>query len=70
MDAKSECPDNSIRVHKSIRCRCSDLHTLFDRGHLGIDPDDLKVTVSSRIKEQFSNGDASLLVVSVFESNN
>ena len=34
----------------------SDLHTLFDRGYLGIDPDDLKVTVSPRIKEQFSNG--------------
>jgi putative restriction endonuclease len=34
----------------------SDLHTLFDRGYLGIDPDDLKVTVSQRIKEQFSNG--------------
>ncbi len=34
----------------------SDLHTLFDRGYLGIDPDDLKVMVSPRIKEQFSNG--------------
>ena len=34
----------------------SDLHTLFDRGYIGIDPDDLKVIVSSRIKEQFSNG--------------
>lgn len=34
----------------------SDLHTLFDRGYLGIDPDDLKVIVSPRIKEQFSNG--------------
>ena len=34
----------------------SDLHTLFDRGYLGVDPDDLKVTVSPRIKEQFSNG--------------
>ena len=34
----------------------SDLHTLFDRGYLGIDPDDLKVMVSPSIKEQFSNG--------------
>lgn len=34
----------------------SDLHTLFDRGYLGIDPDDLRVLVSPRIKEQYSNG--------------
>jgi len=34
----------------------SDLHTLFDRGYLGIDPDDRRVMVSSRIREQFSNG--------------
>jgi hypothetical protein len=31
-----------------------DLHTLFDRGYLGIDSDDLKVMVSPRIKERFS----------------
>jgi len=34
----------------------SDLHTLFDRGYLGIDPDDRRVVVSNRIREQFSNG--------------
>lgn len=34
----------------------SDLHTLFDRGYLGIDPDVRKVMVSQRIREQFQNG--------------
>lgn len=34
----------------------SDLHTLFDRGYLGIDPDDHKIVVSPRIREQFENG--------------
>jgi len=34
----------------------SDLHTLFDRGYLGIDPDDRRVVVSPRIREEFSNG--------------
>lgn len=31
----------------------SDLHTLFDRGYLGIDSDDHKFLVSRRIREQF-----------------
>ena len=34
----------------------SDLHTLFDRGYLGVDPVDRRVMVSSRIREQFENG--------------
>jgi len=34
----------------------SDLHTLFDRGYLGIDPRDRRVMVSSRIREEFENG--------------
>ncbi len=34
----------------------SDLHTLFDRGYLGIDPKQRRVMVSSRIREEFENG--------------
>jgi|SRR5271166_26867 len=34
----------------------SDLHTLFDRGYLGIDPKEQRVLISSRIKEEFENG--------------
>lgn len=34
----------------------SDLHTLFDRGYLGIHPDNHRILVSSRIREQFENG--------------
>jgi len=34
----------------------SDLHTLFDRGYLGINPDDHTILVSPRIREQFENG--------------
>ena len=34
----------------------SDLHTLFDRGYLTIDANQLKVVVSSRIREEFENG--------------
>jgi putative restriction endonuclease len=34
----------------------SDLHTLFDRGYVGIDPKERRVLVSSRIKEEFENG--------------
>lgn len=33
----------------------SDLHTLFDRGYITV-TDDLRVEVSPRIKEEFSNG--------------
>lgn len=34
----------------------SDLHTLFDQKYLTIDADELKVVVSSRIREEFENG--------------
>jgi putative restriction endonuclease len=34
----------------------SDLHTLFDQGYLTIDAHQLKVVVSSRIREEFENG--------------
>jgi predicted restriction endonuclease len=34
----------------------SDLHTLLDQGYLTIDADQLKVVVSSRIREEFENG--------------
>ena len=33
----------------------SDLHTLFDKGYLGIDPTAMRILVSSRIREQFEN---------------
>jgi putative restriction endonuclease len=34
----------------------SDVHTLFDRGYIGLSPD-LKVMVSSRLKTDFDNGE-------------
>ncbi len=34
----------------------SDLHTLFDQGYLTVDANQLKVVVSSRIREEFENG--------------
>ena len=34
----------------------SDLHTLFDQGYITVDADQLKVVVSSRIREEFENG--------------
>ena len=34
----------------------SDLHTLFDQGYVTVDADQLKVVVSSRIREEFENG--------------
>jgi putative restriction endonuclease len=34
----------------------SDLHTLFDQGYLGIDPNARRIPVSPRIREQFENG--------------
>jgi len=34
----------------------SDLHKLFDQGYLTVDADQLKVVVSSRIREEFENG--------------
>jgi putative restriction endonuclease len=34
----------------------SDLHTLFDQAYLTVDANQLKVVVSSRIREEFENG--------------
>jgi putative restriction endonuclease len=34
----------------------SDLHTLFDQGYITVDADQLKVVISSRIREEFENG--------------
>jgi putative restriction endonuclease len=34
----------------------SDIHTLFDLGYIGVDPDERKIIVSSRIREEFENG--------------
>src|SRR5882762_3627038 len=34
----------------------SDVHTLFDQGYVTVDADQLKVIVSSRIREEFENG--------------
>jgi putative restriction endonuclease len=34
----------------------SDLHTLFDQGYMTVDADQLKVVVSSRIRDEFENG--------------
>lgn len=34
----------------------SDLHKLFDQGYMTIDPNDRRIVVSTRIKEEFENG--------------
>jgi len=34
----------------------SDLHTLFDLGYVTVDPDDRRIVVSGRIREEFENG--------------
>ncbi len=34
----------------------SDLHTLLDQGYLTIGPDDRRIVVSKRIREEFENG--------------
>jgi predicted restriction endonuclease len=34
----------------------SDLHKLFDQGYLTVDPDDNRIVVSGRIREEFENG--------------
>ena len=34
----------------------SDLHTLFDLGYITVDPDEKKIIVSNRIREEFENG--------------
>jgi len=43
------CVDNGLLLR-------SDVHTMFDRGYLGIDRD-YRLRVSSRLKAEFSNGD-------------
>ena len=43
------------RVDNGILLR-SDLHNLFDLGYITISPDDYRVKVSKRIKEEFQNG--------------
>jgi putative restriction endonuclease len=43
------------RLDNGILLR-SDLHNLFDLGYLTISPDDYRVKVSKRIKEEFQNG--------------
>jgi putative restriction endonuclease len=48
-DGGSHEPSNGLLLR-------SDLHTLFDRGYIGIDPSDHRIMVSKRIKEQFENG--------------
>lgn len=35
----------------------SDLHRLFDKGYVTVDPDDRVVVVSRRLKEEFDNGE-------------
>jgi len=34
----------------------SDLHTLFDLGYVTVDPDDRRIVVSRRIREEYDNG--------------
>jgi putative restriction endonuclease len=34
----------------------SDVHTMFDRGYLGVDPE-FKLRVSPRVRAEFGNGD-------------
>lgn len=46
--------DGPHRISNGLLLR-SDLHTLFDRGYLTV-ADDMKVAVSSRIREEFENG--------------
>lgn len=43
-------PDNGLLLR-------SDMHTLYDRGYIGIDSK-LRLTVSPRLREEFGNGDA------------
>ena len=34
----------------------SDIHILFDKGYLTVDPTDSRIAVSERIREEFENG--------------
>jgi putative restriction endonuclease len=38
-------------------CLRSDLHRLFDKGYMTVDPNDKRILVSRRIKEEFDNGE-------------
>ncbi len=35
----------------------SDLHRLFDKGLLSVDPDERRILVSTRLKDEFDNGE-------------
>jgi putative restriction endonuclease len=37
-------------------CLRSDLHKLFDQGYVTVDPDERRIVVSKRIREEFENG--------------
>jgi putative restriction endonuclease len=37
-------------------CLRSDLHKLFDHGYITVDPDERRIVVSKRIREEFENG--------------
>src|SRR5439155_5755694 len=37
-------------------CLRTDLHRLFDKGYIAVDPDDHHIIVSRRIREEFENG--------------
>lgn len=43
-------PDNGLLLR-------SDMHTLFDRGYIGVDPQ-MRLAVSPRLRKEFGNGDA------------
>lgn len=47
--------DGEHRLDNGLLLR-SDVHTLFDRGYLGIDPS-YRLRVSPRLREEFGNGD-------------
>lgn len=36
----------------------SDLHRLFDRGYITVDPEEMKIVVSPRIRQEYENGRA------------
>jgi putative restriction endonuclease len=38
-------------------CLRSDLHRLFDKGYLTVDPDEKRILVSHRLKDEFDNGE-------------
>lgn len=48
--------DGQNRVHNGLLLR-SDVHTLFDRGYLGVGPD-RRIHVSPRLRSEFSDGES------------